>query len=145
MDRNRHHYPRRLLLAVIAALALTVAACANNPAEPDADGDWVLVSGHGPDGEIEVVDGHEPTMIVNGFEVSGHAGCNQFGIAGEEEPEEWPTEFFSTMMACDPPEVMEQESQFLDAMRQITDVQADGDELLLSGPDTELHFERTSV
>src|SRR5699024_4918836 len=104
--------------------------------------DWVLVSGHAPDGQIEIVPGHEPSITVHGFEVSGHTGCNQFGLAEEdEERDEWPTEFFSTLMACEPPEVMEQESLFLDAMGQITDVQASDEELILSGPETELRFE----
>lgn len=146
-----HRFPGRAVAALFALVALTLTACdaAGGAAGPDpaADGDWIMVSGHGPDGEIDVVSGHEPTLTVNGFEVSGHGGCNHFGTAsaeGEEDqqPDQWPTEFVSTMMACDPPEVMDQESQFLTAMRQIQDVQADGDELVLTGPDTELRFER---
>lgn len=149
MPRTRR-WPRPLVAvaAVAAAVMLTVAACDSSPADPGADGDWILVSGHGPDGPIDVVQDHEPTLSVNGYEVSGHAGCNQFGTATEddgEQPQEWPTEFISTMMACDPPEVMEQETVFLGAMRQVEDVHASGAELVLSGADTELRFEPAST
>lgn len=142
---HRTHRPHRLLLTLMAALALALAACTSGPADPEADGDWVLVSGHGPEGEIGIVQGQAPTITVNGFEVTGHSGCNQLGVAGDDEPDQWPTEFFSTMMACPEPGVMDQETAFLAAMGHVTDVHASGDDLMLSGPDTELHFERTSA
>jgi len=147
---------RRLPTAAVAAilLALAVAACSPSASHADADGDWVLVSGDTPEGPIEIVTGYEPTLTVHGREVSGHAGCNQFGTAegpdsgtnGEDAEDaegsdrDWPTEFFSTMMACDPPEVMTQEAMFLDALSKITDVQTGEEELVLTGPQTELRF-----
>jgi len=147
---------RRLPTAAVAAmlLALAVAACSPSTSHADADGDWVLVSGDTAEGPIEIVTGYEPTLTVHGREVSGHAGCNQFGTAEGADPgtdgedaagsersdQDWPTEFFSTMMACDPPEVMTQEAMFLDALGKITDVQTSNEELVLTGPETQLRF-----
>lgn len=147
VQRRRRPHLRRA--GVLAVVLLVLAACTPGSAHPQADGDWVLVSGHVPAGPIEIVAGYEPTLTVHGREVSGHAGCNQFGTAEGDDPDDgdgggddgaWPTEFFSTMMACDPPEVMAQEALFLEGLSHITDVRTDAEELVLTGPDTELRF-----
>lgn len=139
MTRTRPTMPLRTALGAGAALAL--AGCASSAADPDADGEWVLASGHTADGEIEIVDGHVPEITIDGYAISGTGGCNQIGFAGgDEELDDWPTEFVSTMMACDPPEVMEQEAQFLEALEDLEDVDVEDEHLVIRGSDSELRF-----
>lgn len=129
-------------LALMLGAALALAGCASPGAGPNADGDWVLVSGQTADGEIEIVDGHAPQITIDGYAITGTGGCNQIGFAEpDEELDDWPTEFVSTMMACDPPQIMEQEAQFLQALEDLEDVAVEDDQLVISGSASELRFD----
>lgn len=159
--------PRYRLFALLFALALVAFACGGDDddavsagdggaddgsgtagdgvdgAEPDGDifgsAQWKLASGTVDGDDLSLLNTHPITMRVDGGEVAGTAACNSyFGtvVDGATLFEG----FGATEMACDPPESMELEFTFLDALGRVTDAAVDGDDLVLTGPDVELRF-----
>ncbi len=151
------------VVGVVLALALMGAACGSSSDEtPVADTDevvddgsapapppvestsWTLVAGGGPGGDIALVEGYPITLSFEAGQLGGTASCNSYGgsyrldgnqlVLGEE--------ISSTAMACEPAEAMTAESLYLAALFDVTGVDLVGDELVLSGPASELVFTR---
>jgi heat shock protein HslJ len=131
-------------LLFVAVLGLTLAACAE-PSEPAAadptESAWVLESGTLDGSAIPIVDEHPITLTFEDAAIAGTAACNgYFGgytITGAEI-------FFSdlgqTMMACEPVEVMDSETQYLQAMALVDGFTATDETLTLTGEGVELVF-----
>lgn len=144
--------PRHLLLS---AFALVVVACGGG-VDPSGtsdetadggsppDGSWQLVEGHGPDGSVPVLPDHPITLT---FEddggIGGTAACNHyFGDAAMDGDAITIEGVGATEMGCSPMQVMEAERLYLETLPQVTTFERTDDRLVLSGPDTELVFER---
>lgn len=68
--------------------------------------------------------------------VSGSAGCNQYFAAYTvDESNLTISDAGSTMMACDPPEVMQQEADFLAALQSAATYSFDGEQLQIANAD----------
>jgi len=80
------------------------------------------------------------TLRVEGANVSGSSACNQYGgVVTIEGSTIAFGDLASTLMGCEP-EVMAPESAYTEALTQIDTVSLEGDELVLTGPDTNLRF-----
>jgi heat shock protein HslJ len=138
--------PTELLIVLVLLLA-GCAGCAGlgsgagEGAEPP-DGDWVLADGTGPDGPIELVDGHVPTLTVDGEEWGGSV-CNHYGAtvrvaAGNQVRV---GEVVRTEMACLAEGAMASEDAYLTAFTATTSYERDDARLVLRGPDVELVYD----
>ena len=95
-------------------------------------GAWQLASGMANGEPIPIVDTHPITLTIDEKGVGGTAACNHYGLD--------PSGGFSvTEMACFPPETMESEAAFLDALSKVDEGVAE-DGLLLVGDGVELRF-----
>jgi heat shock protein HslJ len=138
---------RHLLLLTSAVIAL--AGCADSESdigEPNGLsatylGTWQLISGHGPEGEIPLVNSHRITLTFEEGSATGTAACNRYGgevtISG--------TSFrirngAMTAMACRS-DVMDSESAYMAAIGTADSIARKDDMLVLSGPATTLRFE----
>jgi heat shock protein HslJ len=119
-----------ILVPVFAVLILALAACAGSgSAQPDLDGtSWNLVS---VNGKPVLADTH-PTLNFDNGQASGAGSCNGFGaeytLKGEK-PVFGPV--LSTMMACSPQEVMDQEQAFFSTLAATASYRVDGSRLTL--------------
>ncbi len=144
--------PRRTWLAVVLAAAL-LTACGNGVLPWGADGDppvlagtWQLMEGSGPDGEVDLVDGHPITLEIDGAQWRGTAACNDYSATATLDGDALElTQLLWTEMACHPPEVMESESAYLAALRTVDTLAYEDGELTLTGPGTQLTFRRTET
>jgi heat shock protein HslJ len=152
MTRTR---PATLALLPVVLSVLLLAACARFGAggagsptpvpspEPDPTlaGTWVLVSGHGPGGTIEVPAGWQVTLIFNGDEVGGQA-CNHYGGTYELDGSRISFSAMSmTEMACEEP-MMSVEAAYHAALLAVDRVELEGDSLTLTAADAELSYTR---
>lgn len=138
---------RRLLsVATTLVVALLLAACGGSGADgpPERlDGSWTLIDGQGPEGPIELVDGHPVTLTIDGEDWGGTAACNTYGGTAEVTSNQVTVrELVQTEMACPEDGVMEAESAYLAALRTVDRLAVDEVTLLLQGEGTELTFER---
>ncbi len=133
---------RRTASLLAAVVLVGAAACGTDdastgdngtPSEPgttvdraavSADGSWVLVAGT-LDGEpLDLVDGRDVTLVIDGSEIGGTAACNGYGgsVTLGEESEFGGSfavgELAWTEMACEPA-VMELEQRFLAAVQKV--------------------------
>ena len=154
----------RRLVAVVAIFAIVVAACGGDdddagvvagdddggavtdepsgeePADdPFGSDEWVLVSGDVDGAPLTLLDSHPVTLRVNGGEVNGTAACNGYFGTLVDGPLLFEG-FGVTEMACDPPEAMDLEFAFLQALGRTSAAAASGDELTLTGDGVELTF-----
>ena len=132
-------------VAVVAFLALLALAIGH-----DVKGDggvegttWVLetVSAGGDEGGV--LPGTELTVVFDGGEINGSAGCNSYFGSYELDGETITIgPLASTQMFCpDPPLVMDQELAYLELLQSMDEVvTATGDELVLVGSGTEARF-----
>ena len=82
------------------------------------------------------------TFNVEGSQVSGRSGCNQyFGEFTIVDGTVTLAGLGGTEMACEEP-MMTVESAYMAALATLASARMDGDQLVLSGPGTELRFER---
>jgi len=130
----------------MVALALACAGCGAGPgggdAAPSPYGEWRLVGGTGPAGAVEPLDTHPVTLVVEDGRVGGTAACNSYGGSARIDGERLEVrDLAQTEMACDPPEVMELEAAYLQALGRADSIGREGDELVVSGPSVELRFE----
>jgi heat shock protein HslJ len=134
----------RKTLIFAAFLGLTLAACADPADEAAADPTetaWVLESGTVDGAEIALVDSHPITLTFDEGQAGGSAGCNTYGAAYEISGAEISfDEAISTMMACEPTEVMDAETAYLTALDVVTGFSATEDSLTLTGEGVELVF-----
>jgi heat shock protein HslJ len=131
---------------LLSVLALLLAACgdpgsgAGEGADPP-DGDWVLADGTGQEGPIELVEGHVPTLSIDGQDWGGTV-CNSYGATVQVDGSELTvTELMHTEMACMPDEAMRSEAAYFDAFQRVETYDVSTGMLVLRGPDVELVFE----
>ncbi len=150
--------------AVVAALGLIAAGCGSSsddepaaaggpevvddgsaPPPPSVEGtSWALVAGGGPAGDVPLVEGYPVTLTFQDGQLGGTASCNGYGASYRLDGNQLVLgdDLSSTAMACEPPESMTAESAYLAALGDVTDVDVVADELVLSGPASELVFTR---
>lgn len=141
------------LATAVALVGLVLAACggAADPSATDQDdggtsgspqGSWVLAEARPT---IEVPADARITLSVepgeDAWQVGGTSACNSYGGTVVTDGARWTGEGFGmTEMACEPPR-MDAEAAYLDALLAIdTWARPSEEELLLTGPDTELRF-----
>lgn len=153
IDRSGGRTRRRGLVAA-AVLTLALAACGGvgrTAGGGDDDlpaGSWALVSGSGPDGEVELHDGlagDEGTPIVLHVEEGRWGGtvCNSYG-AQEVDAGDGTVrldDVYATEMACLDDALMLAEQRYLAAFRAVERYEVVDGELRLTGPDVELVYE----
>jgi heat shock protein HslJ len=133
----------RRTLVIAAVLGLTLAACAD-PNEPAADptlSAWVLDSGSVDGADIAIAEDHPITLTFEESGIAGSSGCNTYfgGYTIDGSAISF-SDMGSTMMACEPTEVMDSESMYLDAMSKVDAFTATDDTLTLTGDGVELVF-----
>ncbi len=105
-----------IVAAVLAAFLVVAGPDLERLAAPAADlqGRWQLVSGVGPKGAIEPVDGHRITLTGERRRVSGTSGCNQYSATVRTRNGRLIFGRFSiTLMACTEKGVMDAERGYL--------------------------------
>ena len=134
----------RLLSGLL--LAALLAAC--NVGKPSAtppvtlDGEWQLRRGTLDGREIPLLPTHPITLRISGNEVSGRAACNHYSGTVDIHEGRWSTGTMAvTQMACEPPEAMELERIFLEALGRAERHRVDGGVLVLEGAGVELVFD----
>ena len=133
---------------VVLPLLVALSACAGpdevpRPTPEPIDGSWQLTSGTLDGGEIPILDEHRITLTSRGAEIGGISACNHYGarIGAEGGGRIRIEETGATEMACEP-RVMESEAAYGEALRRVTSLERDGDELVASGDGVELIFRR---
>ncbi len=136
----------RLLVASAMSIFAACGEPASSPNEAGAPsrsyrGTWQLVEGHGPEGDVPVINGFRITLGLRDENASGTAACNWYGgdivIRGGSFALRGGS---MTDMACRP-DVMESESAYLAGLRAADAITREGDTLILRGTETELRFE----
>ena len=102
---------------------------------------WTLRFGGGPGGEITPVDGYPITITFDGDgSISGIASCNGYGGRYEIDGSEiFLPQIDWTEVGCEP-DVQAAEGAFFSALTDVTNIDLFGDEMALSGPESELIF-----
>jgi heat shock protein HslJ len=133
-------------LALVTILALALTACADpgeeGASDPTANA-WVLEAGTLDGADIPIFDDHPVTLIFNPEEgtAGGASGCNQYFAAYTLSGSDLTFEDAgSTMMACEPTELMDAEAAYLQALSLVELFSIEGDQLNLSGVDADLVF-----
>ncbi|MCF7985629.1 MAG: META domain-containing protein [Thiohalocapsa sp.] len=126
--------PAAALLAVVAALAGTMSACATdtmNDAETTLEGTQWRIETYRADGAMQPILGGENAVVsFDDGRFSGSAGCNRLmgGYSIDGGTLKMTSQMASTMMACDPP-LMEQERAVVDAISRAARYRIDGGRL----------------
>lgn len=111
-----------------------------------AVGDWELVHGRGPGGEVLVPDGHPVTLTIGEHGWSGNAACNRYHGNVEVTGDQLAVGAVAvTRMACADPAVMAAEAAYLAAFAQAEGWSLEGATLRLTGPGVELAFRRAAA
>jgi heat shock protein HslJ len=127
----------------IGTLVLLVAGCSLLPGALNTalDGEWRLQAGTSHAAAIPIAAGHPITLQIDGTQVGGSAACNSYGGKLEIDGTTIKiSELIQTEMACADAGVMASEAAYLGAVSEVTTAARDGDDLVLSGPQVELHF-----
>ena len=136
----------RVLVALVTAFVLLPACGATHEGgsrSGDVEGEWKLVSGVGPDGKIETVDGYPITLALVGGEISGTAACNSYGGSVTIRDDRFVIEQLSkTEIACTAEGVMASEDAYVRALQDVDRIRYVSGRLVLAGRSTELEFER---
>ena len=108
---------------------------------------WRLVSYTGPGSETPVIEGTEVTLqFEDGSQAGGLGGCNTFGAQYEVSDGKMLsiTEVVSTLMACSEQALIEQETQYFEALQSADSFELSGDSLtiLYGGGQGVLNFSR---
>ena len=125
---------RARLLVLAAALAL--AGCSAEPTSepgPPLDGEWLLTSATGPDGDLEL--GDTPvTLSIAADLFSGTGPCNSY-TGSLDDSGDFPrfTSAAATQMACEPEAVMQLEADYFAALEAVADGTVTDDSLTLTG------------
>lgn len=133
---------------ILAIVLIAPSACGEPAAGPKPRGGsstsytgaWKLIEGHGPRGEVPLVDGYRITLDLEKESLGGTAACNMYdgGVAIEGDSFRMKGTVV-TEMGCRP-NVMESESAYLDALHEVDSIDRTGDRLTLTGDATELRF-----
>lgn len=144
---------------LIAVLALALVGCGSDPrpapvqdpspttASPDdvTDVDWMLTASSVNGEPLPNPDTHPITLRFENGRMVGTSACNNYGadtvLAADGTIDVGMA--MSTMMACEPREVMVAETAYHNALPGLERWALDGDELVLTGPDVELRFSPT--
>jgi heat shock protein HslJ len=132
-----------LLLTVLALLAAGCGEAGTGAGEGalDLDGDWVLVEGTGPDGDIPIADGQPPTLTIDGDRWGGTV-CNSYGATAQVDGDRVRLDDLAwTEMWCEDEDLMASESAYLAAFPAVADVERAGERLVLRGSDLELVYD----
>lgn len=134
---------------ILSAVLIALSACGEptvGPQEPGRIsstsyiGAWRLIEGHGPHGEVALVDGSRITINLEETSLRGTAACNMYAADVAIDGGSFRMRGGGvTDMACRP-NVMESERAYLDALHQVDSIARTGDRLTLIGDATELHF-----
>jgi heat shock protein HslJ len=141
----------RISHAVVLAAVALLAACGSPGGVPspgasgdpfDPQGAWQLTSSTVGGGEVPLVEGHPVTVTIEGSQIGGTAACNHYGgrlavTGGALEI----SELGMTAMGCEE-DLMAAESAYMAALAVVESIGGDGDQLVLSGPNVELRFDR---
>lgn len=127
---------------MLVLFALVAAACgAGSGASGVADGAWQLESGTLDGKPIPMVGTHPITLAIEGDTVSGTAACNGYGGKVRLKGDRFEVrEVGVTEMACFPPETMDSEQAFLDALHDVDRFEIVNEQLVLRGERSELVF-----
>lgn len=108
-------------------------------ASVDVVGTWKLDRGAGPGGDIEVPVGWRVTLVFEADRLHGQA-CNNYGGGYELDGNRITfSPMYMTEMACEEP-MMSVETAYHAALAAVTEVEREGDSLVLRGEGTELAF-----
>lgn len=138
---------RSLLLFSTCLLALVACGGPDSVASPSAslDGEWLLTSGRGPEGEVSVPPRAQVTLEVTAGSMRGTAACNSYeGRLVVDGSKIRASRIGSTEMACDPAR-MRTEHRYLAALETVETYRRSSDQLTLVGKDTKLTFEFVPV
>ena len=115
---------------VIVIAIIGLSACDNSGASELLDTSWELDTLNG----LTLLPGTKITLEFSGDQVSGSAGCNQFGgIFQTQENTLSIDDVFSTEMGCmDPEGILEQEQLYLAALRNAAKYQASAATLVIT-------------
>ena len=104
-------------------------------------GSWELRFGGGPAGDVVFVDGFPITVSFDGEgNVGGISACNGYGTTYEADGSEISLgDIESDLLECEGA-VQAAENTYIAALHDVTGINLAGDELVLSGPQTELIF-----
>lgn len=103
---------------------------------------WTLVSGHGPGGDIPIVDGWPVTLAFENGMIGGTAACNGYGGTYQLDGSALIVDQVGlTEMGC-VPDVSASESAYIAAFLGVETVSISGGELALAGPSVGLVFQR---
>jgi heat shock protein HslJ len=107
--------PKRPLVLHAVVLAIVLAACAGRAGNALRDTAWELASLVGSG----LLPGTTITLEFSGDQISGSAGCNQYGGSYETSGDRLRIgDVFATEMAClEPTGILEQEQAYLTALR----------------------------
>jgi heat shock protein HslJ len=125
-----------MILVIVAILATALAACGDSDDAALENTAWELEFLSGND----VLPGTTITLQFSDQEVSGSAGCNQYGGAFEAKGKDLGIAgVFSTEMACLGEGIMEQEAQYLGVLGAAARYQVSGDRLeIFDGAGTQI-------
>ena len=124
-------------LAISMIVVLSMSACSDSQAE--VVGSWQLVSGTQGGAELQIEASNPLTIVFDSERVTGHGGCNSFSGGYTLDGSSLTIgPVASTQMAC---ESLDLETAYLTGLSDIDTASSGGDELTLSGPDTEFLYE----
>lgn len=109
---------------------------------------WVLIEGVGPEGEITIVPGYEPTFEIGPDGFGGNLSCNAYGYRGSFTPvgdrtaEISVSGGFSKAAGCLTDGVMDSEERFTAALTDVVLAELQDGFLVLSSSTSELIFRR---
>jgi heat shock protein HslJ len=132
------------LLIVLLALSACTPIQPGAPTAPTLDGTmWNLTGFGSSDALTPPVTNTNISLDFADGQVSGSAGCNGYGasytLTGNAI--QFSTEgFVSTLMFCDPAEIMDQEARYLDWLQKAETVALEGDQLIIHTSEGDLTF-----
>lgn len=107
------------------------------------EGDWTLVSGTSPVGPIPIDPDYAITLVLTERQAGGRATCNGYGGGFKIDGTAFHAEGFGADQAgCATEELDEAETRYFAALVEIDEIHADETTLHLTGPGSELVFER---
>lgn len=130
-----------LLVVAVCAAACGAGGDPSSDAQAALDEEWTLTSGTGPNGDIEVGDGVEITLTIDGDDWGGTV-CNHYGAQSVDTGDGTVTirDVAHTEMACLDDRLMTAEDAYLDAFIAVTAYEVSADELRLTGDGVELVY-----
>jgi len=127
MNTCKHTFAKSAITTIIVVLAAVLVACGGSDANALRNTAWELESLAGN----AVLSGTTITIEFSDDQVSGSAGCNQYGGSHQAGKNSLSvSDVFATEMGCLEPEgVLEQETTYLTALRGATSYQITADRL----------------